>query len=285
MNRSLQHALILMAGLAAAAPVLAADGQSVQVQGSRDRGLLDARFTISLGTFLLSTDTRLALDGTAGQIGTDVNLEQDLGLNNGDRFRVDANWRIAGRHHVRALYFDYGNTKSHTLDRQIVVGDTTYPVNVTLEAGVSTTIYELAYEYAFLQRDSWELLGSVGAHIADFGFHVSGNGTVNGQPVNARTESSSVTAPLPVAGLRYSWRFADRWYVEALAQYFAVSIDNIDGQIVDLRAGVNWMFSKHVGIGAGWNRFSTDVDISKERYRGSLDWAYSGAQVYVTGSF
>lgn len=74
--------------------------------------MLDDRFTLSLGTFLLSTQTTLALNGSAGAVGTEVDLEQDLGLRSGDRFRVDANWRIAGRHHARALYFDYGSSRS-----------------------------------------------------------------------------------------------------------------------------------------------------------------------------
>lgn len=267
--------LISCAGLIASAPLLAAD----------DRGLLDDRFTISLGTFLLGTDTTLSLNGTAGTVGGEVNLEQDLGLRSSDRFRVDANWRISGRHHLRAMYFDYGNSRSKTLERELEIGDTTYPVNVTVEAGLSTTIYELAYEYAFLEREKWELLGSVGAHVARFSFRISGNGNVGGQPVNARTEAASATAPLPVVGLRYIWRFAPKWYLEAQGQYFTVSIDDVDGEIIDLRAGVNWMITDHFGIGAGWNRFSTDVDVSKARFNGSLDWRYSGAQIYLTASF
>jgi hypothetical protein len=275
MNRPQLRLLILATGFLASAPLLAAE----------DRGFLDDRFTLSLGTFFLNTETTLALRGTAGQVGTEVDLEQDLGLDSGDRFRVDANWRISGRHHVRALYFDYGNSKSRTLDRELVIGDTTYPVNVTVEAGLSTTIYELAYEYAFWERENWELLGSIGAHVARFSFSVRGNGTVAGQPVNARTESASATAPLPVVGGRYIWRFAPDWYLEAQAQYFKISIDNIDGEIIDMRAGVNWMFTKHFGLGLGWNDFTTDVDVGKERFDGSLDWRYSGAQVYITGSF
>lgn len=282
MKKPLLCLATVCAMIIAALPV---SGAAVQVDASRDRGLLDDRFTISLGTFLLGTDTELALRGTGGQIGTEVNLEKDLGLNSGDRFRVDANWRIAGRHHLRMLYFDYGASRSRTLDRDLEIGDTIYPIDVTVTAGLDVKIYELAYEYAFLRRNDWELLGSVGAHVADFGFSIRGSGTIAGQPVNARTETASATAPLPVVGLRYAWRFAPKWYLEATAQYFTVSIDDVDGEIIDLRAGVNWMFTDHFGIGAGWNRFSTDVDVSKERFNGSLDWKYSGAQIYVTASF
>jgi hypothetical protein len=258
---------------------------ALPLQAADDRGLLDDRFTLSLGTFVMGTDTKLALNGSAGQVGTEIDLERDLGLESGDRFRVDANWRIAGRHHVRALYFDYGSSKSRTLDRELEIGDTTYPANVTVEAELGTTIFELAYEYAFLEREDWELLGTIGAHVAEFKFSISGNGFVGGQPISARDEAASATAPLPVVGLRFAWRFAPDWYLNAQVQYFSVSIDNVDGQVVDLSAGVNWMFTKHFGIGAGWNQFTTDVDIARDRFNGSLDWTYSGAQVYVTASF
>ncbi len=45
------------------------------------------------------------------------------------------------------------------------------------------------------------------------------------------------------------------------------------------------MFSRHVGVGAGYNLFGVDVDVDRDRFRGSLDWNYSGAQIYVTATF
>lgn len=250
-----------------------------------DRGLLDDRFVVSLGTFFMNTKTTLQINGSSATTESEVDLEEDLGLNAGDRFRVDANWLISGRHHLRALYFNYGNSNERTLDRSLTIGDTTYPVSVTVEAGMDTTIFELAYEYAFVKKENWELLGTFGAHLVKFDFSITGNGTVNGQPVQGRTESSDVTAPLPVIGLRYIWRFADNFYLEAQGQYFGLKIDNVDGSLTDLRAGVNWMFSKHFGIGAGWNQFVTNVDVDRNHFHGSLDWTYSGAQVYLTGAW
>jgi len=270
-----QLTVLFCAGLLSATPLVAAG----------DRGVLDDRLTLSLGTFLMSTNTTLALNGSAGAVGTEVDLERDLGLHSGDRFRVDANWRISGGHHARALYFDYGSSRTRTLEREIQVGDTTYPVNVSVEAGLGATIYALAYEYAFLQHEKWELLGSVGAHIAKFSFNIRGDGTIDGQPANARSEAASTTAPLPVVGVRYAWQFAPDWYFGAQAQYFALSVDNVDGRVIDLSASVHWMFTEHFGVGAGWNRFNTDVDISRNRFNGSLDWTYSGAKIFVTASF
>lgn len=268
--------LLAVASLASSFPAWSA---------GEDGSLLTNRFTASLGTFLMSTDTTLRLNGAAGNVGTEVDLEKDLGIGGADRFRVDLNWRMTDRQHLRALYFDFGSENTQTIDTELVIGDTTYPVNAELTAGLSVKVYELAYEFAFLQRDNMELLGSFGAHVLDVGFFARGQGSVGGQSTTLRTESGSTAAPLPVLGLRYLWQFAPEWYLEVQGQYFQAKIDVYDGNLHDVRAGVTWMFNRHVGVGAGYNLFGVDVDIDRDNFRGSLDWNYSGAQIYVTATF
>jgi hypothetical protein len=253
---------------------------------AQDRGLLDDTFILSLGTFFVDSDTEIGLNGSAGQAGTIVDLEGDTGMDDSNRFRVDGLWRIGGgRHHVRALYFDVSRDGSRQVDRELVVGDTVYPVNATVSASLEATIFEVAYEYAFVRRDTLEVAGSIGAHALSFDYGISGNGLVNGQPVNAAGESGDTNAPLPVIGARAMWRFANDWYLDAQGQWFAVELDGIDGSISDLRLGLTWMFSEHVGAGVGWNRFTVDVDASKNSFDGTFDWRYQGAQVFLTGSF
>lgn len=247
--------------------------------------LLDSRFTASLGTFLLSTDTTIKVNGSAGQQGSVVDLEGDTGLGDSDRIRFDGLWRINDRHHLRAMYFEANRDGSRTLDRQLVIGDTTYPVNATLNSKFDATIFEVAYEYAFMRSDTYEVAGSIGAHALKFDSSFSGSGSVNGRPVSESIESSDTNAPLPVIGLRGMWRFADHWYADLQGQWFSVKLDQIDGSLSDIRVGVTWMFMEHFGAGAGWNRFKVDVDASKNSFNGSLNWKYSGAQIFVTGAF
>jgi hypothetical protein len=273
--------------LVVASPTLvpAADVASdTQVEGSSSSSLLDDRFMVSLGTFLLTQKTNVAIDGAAGN-GTEIDTEEDLGFKDADRFRLDATWRFAPKHKVRAMYFNVSQSASHVLDRDITVDDTVYPVNVTVNAKRTTAVYELAYEYAFLRRDNYEITASAGLHAMDFGLSITGTGTVNGQAGQVHTESASVTAPLPVFGLRGLWEIAPKWFVDAQFQYFTLTIDNIDGEVTDFRAGLTYMFSKHVGVGAGYNRFVTDVGVDKSSFDGNLKWTYAGAQVFLTASF
>jgi hypothetical protein len=274
-------ALALLAVAMRAGGAEASDAEA----GAPGRGLLDERFIAQAGTFLLSTRTRIGVDGAAGQVGTRIDLERDLGLRTGDRFRLDLNWRISGRHHVRASYFDYGMEASRSIARDLVIRDTIFPVSATVSAGFGTEILELAYEYSLVRRNDWELLGTIGAHVLQFDFEASGQAAVGGQSRSQRTESVSTQAPLPVLGLRYHWRFTPEWYLEAQGQYFQASIDEYDGNIVDLRTSLNWMFSRHFGVGAGYSYFRTEVDASLPLFKGSVNWRYSGAQLYVIGTF
>lgn len=275
--------LLLTAPVLVPAAEIPAD---TKVEGTREGSLLDDKFMVSLGTFLLTTQTKIAIDGTAGNSGTVIDTEEDLGFRDADRFRLDATWRFAPKHKIRAMYFSVNQKNTRELDREITVGDTTYPVSVEVTAENSTKVYELAYEYAFMRRDNFEITGSAGLHAIDFGFSLAGQGTINGQPTQQlRTETASVTAPLPVFGLRGLWQIAPKWYLDAQAQYFTLKVDNIDGEVTDLRAGVTWMFARHWGLGAGYNRFVTNVGAERNAFTGDLKWTYAGAQVFVTASF
>jgi hypothetical protein len=288
-NVSIELPGLALVLIVVAAPGFAQSAESApvraEVQASRVSPLLEDSFVVSLGTFLLTTETKISIDGTAGNSGTVIDTKKDLGFKDADRFRLDAAWRFAPNHKVRAMGFSISQTNTQTLDRDITVGDTVYPVNIEITAKNSTTVYELAYEYSFLHRDNYEITASAGLHVVDFGFSIRGNGTVNGQTGQLSTETASVTAPLPVFGLRGMWEIAPDWYVDAQAQYFALKVDNIDGSITDLRAGITYMISRHWGLGAGYNRFVTTVGVEKNAFDGELKWNYSGAQIFVTASF
>jgi hypothetical protein len=277
----------VLLSLAAPGVALSADSGAgnVNVEGSRNSPLLDDHFMVSAGTFLLTTKTKVSIDGTAGSSGTVIDTKKDLGFKDADRFRLDATWRFAPNHKIRAMYFSISQSNTKTLDREITEGDTVYSVNAEVTARNSTSVYELAYEYSFLRRENYEITASAGLHAIDFGFSLRGVGTVNGQTGQASTETASVTAPLPVFGLRGLWEIAPKWYLDAQAQYFALKIDNIDGKITDLRAGVTYMVGRHWGLGAGYNQFVTTVGVAKDAFDGRFRWNYSGAQVFVTATF
>ncbi len=244
---------------------------------------LDDRVSIGIGTFLLSTSMSVRVDGTARN-GTVIDADEDLGLQDADRFRIDAYWRFLKRHKLRVMYFDTSQSEERTIDRELQFGDTTYPLDALVEAEMQTRVSEIAYEYSFLRRDTYEVSGSIGVHNLSFELGLSASQTASGQTLEL-DRSVDADGPLPVIGLRGIWRLNDDWYVDGQAQFFKISMEPYGGRIEDYAASLVWMPWKHFGIGAGYNHFVTRVDVSSDRFNGDMRWTYGGARVFVTASF
>jgi hypothetical protein len=237
-------------------------------------------FSISLGGFLLETDTTLRVDGDVR--GTEIDAGRDLGLQDADRFRVDAYWRMTPRQKLRLMYFDTSASRTHTLDREIIVDDETYEIDMDVTGSIETQVTALSYEFDFLQGDRYELGGTFGIHNLSFemGLEFEGNGIQA-----ARSSRAEANGPLPVLGLHGVYRINDKFYLDGGVQYFSISFDPYDGSVTDFTASAVWQATKHFAVGAGWNQFRTKVEVDGDRFDGELKWKYGGARIFVTASF
>ena len=249
--------------------------------------LLTDSFQVALGTFIVSSDPTIGLKGETGS-GDRVSFDEAVGGGDSTRIRFDSFWRFgdSGRHKVKAIAFDMSRNNSGTFDRDIEWGGDVYPVDAKVDAEYSFTVIEVAYEYAFLKRERWELDGSIGLHYTDLSASLRARAESSGGTLDEDiSNSASVAAPLPVIGLRGMWDLSHNFWLDATAQYFALSFDDFDGSLQDYRVLVTWQPKKWLGIGLGYNRFSIDVDVEKDKFDGSLDWTYSGPMIFYSASF
>jgi hypothetical protein len=256
----------------------------MQAEASRDRGPLEQDWQFSLGSFFLTNDTKVTVNGEALE-GNEVNWDDEFNLGDKDQFRVDAFWRFAERHKIRLMYFQNNRSNSRSIDREIDFDGDVYPVNTTVTASLDEQILELAYEYAFYRTDTLELAGSFGVHTLKFEPKLSATITTTGGGQTFQTSSADVTGPLPVLGFRALWDMSHNFYLDAMLQFFYISFDNFDGSITDGKLAVTWMPWRNVGFGVGWNSFYTRVDVSKDSFDGKLKFGYNGAMAFVTVSF
>jgi hypothetical protein len=247
--------------------------------------LLEDSFYLGLGTYIVDTDTEVSLNGDAGE-GSKVDWEQTFGSGDVTRFRFDGQWRFADRHKARFMWFNSSRENSRTIDEDINWGDETFPVNARVRAEFSFDVYELAYEYAFLRRDNYEVSGSFGFHYTELELTLSAKAETSGGTLDTDiSESGNVGAPLPVFGLRGTWALPYNFWIDASGQYFALSIDEYDGSLTDLRVALMWQPKTWLGLGIGYDRFAVDVDVEKDRFDGSLDWTYEGPMIFYSASF
>jgi hypothetical protein len=259
---------------------------SVPVFAGEAPSPLDARFALSLGTYLVDSDTDVTLDGRLREAGTPIDWERTFGDGSLTRFRFDGQWRFAERHKLRALWFNSSRSNSRTIDEEIDWGGETFPVNAKVKGDLDYDIYELAYEYAFWRRETFELSASIGAYYASFDLSLSA--TVNDPGAGGQREvrsDGSLDAPLPALGLRGQWVLPYDLSFDVSGQWFALSVDDYSGDLQNYRATLTWQPRTWLGVGLGYDWFSANVDADKEKFRGSLDWTFRGPMIYYSAAF
>ena len=261
---------------------------------SSSENLLNDRFVVSLGGFVVSSKINGSLSGTANTSGEDTDFDKRFGTDaDQTRLRAEVLWRITPRQHLRFSYFNNAVQGTRAIDQDLAWGDYTFQAGGQVTAEVKFRVYELNYEFAFLRRQNYEIVAVAGIHLDDLTLKLSGNASLTvdtpmgpvEQAATFTTKSSSVPAPLPVVGFRADWAVSPHVYLDASAQVFAVGYQGIDGNWSDLRAGATWMFSDHFGIGLGYDRFVTHVDLSKLSFNGRLNFGYQGLLLYLKGGF
>jgi hypothetical protein len=238
-------------------------------------------FSISLGVFLTDRASKTRLNGSIddGDDGTNVDLEGDLGLNRSDTvFRIDGFYRFNEKHRIDISAFDLSRSKTRVIDEEIEWGDTIYPVNVSINSEFDLAIYKLAYTWSFMRRDKGYLGVTAGLYIASFGAKLSAVDI-------GSVKSDGLTAPLPVVGLRGQYEISEKFSFRASGEIFALEYDDYDGTLVDLYAGIDYQLSEHTALGLGLNSVTLDVGVTKNNFRGNLDWRYDGGLLFLRFDF
>jgi hypothetical protein len=243
-------------------------------------------FHLTLGTFLVNSDTEVQVDGKLNT-GTPVDWEKTFG-DEGDqtRVRLDGSWRFAERHRVRAMIFNTSRSDSREFEQDIEWDDEVFPVGARIKGEIDFAVYQVAYEYLFLRRESWELGASIGVHYTTFDAKLSATvETPGGTGSGTRSADADLDAPLPVIGLHGTWGLGYDLWLDATAQFFSLSIDEYSGNLQDYRVGLTWQPRSWVGVGIGYNVFKVDVDVDTSGFKGALDWKYDGPMIFYSVMF
>ena len=256
-------------------------------QADENNNPLDSTLVVDVGGFFLSTDINVRLDGeSTNQVGDEIDYDDTFGVGDFERVRLDAMWRIKGKHSLRGTYFSNDRTASNELSRDINFGDETYPVGATVSARTKLEVLQLSYDYVFKRRENYELAAGIGVHMLDMSLGLDATVTATGGSAQRElSERGATAAPLPTLGFRGVWRLPHNFYVTALAQYFYIDFDDYVGSLSDLKATLVWQASEHVGVGLGYNDFRFRMKLDKDRFDGRLNWDYGGAMAFVSVTY
>jgi len=184
------------------------------------------------------------------------------------------------------MYTENSNQRTKVLDRDIEWQGETIPVNASVASDFGFYVVEVAYEYDFSKREDRELVLSAGLHYTAFSAELIGRyATPGGGGTTTVGSEAKLGAPLPVLGARGMWNLGGNWWLDGQVQFFQIAFGDVDGSILNYRAAVIWQPKQWLGLGAGYDSFGIDVDVEGDHLSGSLDWTYSGPQLFFNFAF
>ena len=239
----------------------------------------DEKWGFSLGAFFTSQDmnTRFEASGIGGN-GL-IAFQDDLGLDASlSVFRLGAFYNVNERHSLNFSAFDLSQSAKVTLSKDIEWQDTVFPISADVGTDLDLTIYKAAYTYKLSSNERGFIGVTGGVYVADIGISLT-------LEVAGVVEAGSITAPLPVLGLRGEYYLSERWRALASAEWFLVDVDSYHGTLQDVLFGIDYRLFDHAAIGLGYDHVQFDIDTSKTALRADLAWNYSGVIAYLQFAF
>ena len=235
-----------------------------------------------LGAFITDRDSNTRLDSDSGQ-GTDIDMEDDLGLESSTNVaRIGGYLWLGRRHRFDAAYFDLSRSAAIPIQETIDFGDETFVINTALNTEADLTIVKADYTFAALARDRGFLGITAGLYVAETGFALS-------QPSLGRAESEDVTAPLPLLGLRgdYQWSsdgtpFFLRPYIK-LRGVEAMRYQGDEMASAEIEARWQWRPRWSLVGAAGYGRAHTDRELfsaTRDVASGAVGFRYQLARLF-----
>jgi hypothetical protein len=276
--RSLVTAALLFAGFLFPIASPAAESNLPDWAPRPPPRIIEDRFRVEVLLLGANLDTTLRVDESLSEPGTVISAEDDLGLDDSQLLPQAEITLLPGeRHLVRLSGLSSHRSAQKVLERSIVFDDEIYLAGERVDSELNLTMFGLTYGYRFLVRDRTELTGTFGIQITE----VEANAVVRNRVVR---DAESGVAPLPLAGLEGRYDFNDRWSAEGRLQYLTADIDEVDGEILDVRAAVTWRMNPYFLFGLGYRTFSINVDSRDQDTPGLVDMTIDGPVLFMRAS-
>ncbi|MFZ0255194.1 MAG: hypothetical protein WAN46_06045 [Gammaproteobacteria bacterium] len=251
------------------------------------------RFSLRVGGFFPSIDSKIRLDSTTGRLGTVLDFEDDLALEEtSPTFWAGARWRITRRQRLEFEYVQLDRSGTRAASADFAIGDTIANAGALLETDFDVKLGRFTYGFSLINDGRKELALLIGAHFAgaDAGIQISGNLTVAGlgslTRSTPRREEGDIVFPLPHIGGSFGWAFTPKLSATATAIGFALDLGDYQGSLVEVSADLQYQLVKHLALGAGLKYFNLDLeDKSNADLRGEFEFNYLGPTVFAAVNF
>lgn len=266
--------------------ILLGGGLAAAASGANAAPAPDPAVNVRAGVLFSDVRTRVRIDPAPDIDAREVGFERDLGLDRGPAILfVDGAYRFAPRWTLGLEYQQLDRRRTARLSRALEIGETVYPVDATVRGRFRSSLYKVQLGWTPIAGERAEMGVSIGAHVTDFLLSIAGEGQVGSAAAAPREERRTVLAPLPNAGLFGRLRLGRGFAARAEANYFQLTLDDVEGGLADLELAVEWQSRRRLGAGLGYRHLGYRLDLARPRFDGAVRYRFSGPILFVTAGF
>lgn len=240
--------------------------------------LLNDRFRVTAGGFYADSTTEARLATAAGGIGTDINFEDALGL---DQRKLVGEfgmyWRFGERWRADLNYFSLNRSASRVLATQIEWGGNTYPAGTAVDTSYRVSDLRAAVGYSFFRRLDKELGIGLGLHSTGF------KASLDAAGVGAKSES--VTAPLPIMVVYGNFALTDTWALALRADWLSLSYDKYSGAVRSSAIDFVYQPFEHWAFGFGVHNLTIRLDVDNPNSKLQSRIVFQGPAAFASFSY
>jgi hypothetical protein len=215
------------------------------------------KFEVSAGAADVILNSDIQINGSAGNVGTEINLD-DLGISQ-SAFApaVGIAWRPGRRHQLSLGYLYISRNGDKVLTKDIEFEDTTFTAGLQVKTKFSAPEMALSYRFAFMAKERTQLGFQVALGALFFSVDIDALAGITGGGADTTdvtySAGKSLVGPTAALGLYGIFRVGDRWYIGANAGVLGASISNISVTNWVAGADVRYFFARQWGAAAGWS--------------------------------
>jgi len=241
-------------------------------------------FYIALGAFVPKSSTSAQLNSTSLGIGTNIDFERALGMTTQkvvpDAF---ARWRFAERWRLELAYFQLNRSGDTVIQQEIHWGDQDFLAGTEIQSKFDFSDLRTSVGYSVFKRPDKDVGVALGVHAATYDVSLSAVGT--GLVGGSTSEEHKVLAPLPVLSIYGQFALTDEWAIETRLDRFAITFNNIYGNITSSVVDLNYQPFRHLGFGIGYRSFFINVRVTRPSWTAIFSQSYQGPFAYMNASF
>jgi hypothetical protein len=212
----------------------------------------------------------------------DIDFVRTVGLNNDDDvFELDFVWRFSKKWSLAGQYFQSSGRAENTLEESLNWNGVEFGAGSNIMGSTQLALVRLFLGRSFGNDPRTNFGIGGGIHWLDLRAAIEGNVLI-GDGVQFRREAVSAQAPLPNIGAWYKRSLSERWVVRARVDWLSANVDEYDGRLLNIQAGVDFSINQHVGIGAAYNIFDLDVSVENPKWQGSTNLSFEGMFLFLS---